>query len=305
MPAGDHMAAIPSGRAYRHGDKLYADSIHCVPFAEKLGISSSKVAPLGPIDFYLGIGGPINMAHIAILRPRYAIFADINPFQSIYGRVMFSGIGRNRDPGNFVIFSHYCEQYILQHIRRDRATSSFCAKDSLTSHLYGTKGTDFAARLFRENKPPGAFFKTPSSVSSTVINSSNYAYLRHMALAGRIGFLTLDVLDPASLSQLKFFIKSHIPVGSRAKAAIYVSSLYSFYNGYTDWSGIKRETIDEQSLLQNFGELYTPEHCTMMDHKGVFSLNEFIGKIKDKKSCNKKRESEAEFGAVKLAPLFI
>lgn len=266
---GSKLVSIPTGRAYNGNRGLYADKIHIAPFSEK----PQKLNDIAFGGLYMGTAGLMNLAYLAQIRPRYAVFFDVNPFQTVYNNVLLSIIRANETYDGFRQSANYAEDMAKRVISRKLAGVEFSSVGSWTSMISHDDGMSLSRRSF-----VGSAMLVSATLDQIGYTQSDYALIKEMADHNRVGTLTLDVFDEIAWQQLAQSLGG-ILNDPRMPLTFYFSSILNFARRESDWTGRPLNGAN----LSGFLSCFPVRDAVIVDNRGQYNGNEFQNLMKEEK----------------------
>lgn len=293
-PVGEGLCPIPTGRAYMGSAGVYGDKIHVMPFGERF---RDGVEPRGGL--YMGTAGLMNLAHIARIKPSHAILFDVNPFQTIFSNVVISAAKYNPNYEDFRRTLNYGEILTRRIMNRRLEGVRFSSIGSRTEIFDGGDKKTLSRKTF-----PSAAVSFSSHLDVMGFRREDYDYIHEMASKGRMSTLTLDVFDVAAWRQLEAFLR--VATGLPNKASVlYVSSIFSFVNADSDWTGRKLKEIS----LVGLSNILDTKSSIVIDHQREYTAGQYYRFLEEGKpwlSLNRgTKESVQVSGADRLGQLSI
>lgn len=108
-------------------------------------------------------------------------------------------------------------------------------------------------------------FKRPHA-DRTWMNKEAYAHLHDMARRGALAALTLDVCDPYATAQLANTLNEKLPSSAKVDI-IYISNIFRFLSGHSDFSNRTIEQADPWQARQNLLQLCKERAVLVIDDK--------------------------------------
>ena len=261
------MVSLPIGRGYQFNGVSTDAPVHVqaiMPSFLNQGALLSefeKCADQNSCDFYMGVGGLMNLSYIATLKPKAALLVDVNPVQTLFWQQIFADLKTHKRPKDFLKAARRCEDNL-----RDVLKTAFDGDVDIA-------GTQNVERFINGQTILNLQQDFPSWLKINLPDrgwfvGAQYDVLHEMAANGALGALTLDIADVSACNELADFTNS-----KNLKADFFhVSNIFDFMRGGVDWVGREGSPSLAQITQQNVRSLLKPETGRVVGDKDFIHL---------------------------------